>query len=261
MYEELYAPIPDLQACLERVNMGDVKPELTLDYLNRLIYAQAIHVPFENIDAWAEGKCPDLGIEALFDKIVTRRRGGWCFELNAYFHALLEAIGFECYGLGIRVSLGSKERTTMSHHAEMVICEGKKYVCDMGFGTVSMREAVPLDGSMTPHGFHIEPYGDGEYMLYHTEGGVTKDLMRFEDRAVYPVDYVLANFYHSQNTEGPFRLNLSCSILTPDCRKQLVNYTMKEYVDGNAVRVTTAADKTELSALLLEHFGIDYKLA
>ena len=82
MYEELYAPLPDRAAYLERIGLRDEPMPLNAETLHKLMYAHLTHVPFENLDVLEKHMTPDLGIEALFDKIVVRRRGGYCFELG-----------------------------------------------------------------------------------------------------------------------------------------------------------------------------------
>lgn len=259
MYEEMYRPVPDTGAYFARIGLEGWTPGCDKASLDRIIQAHITHIPFENLDVWDKGLCPELGVEALFDKMITRRRGGYCFELNGLLHALLKTLGFEVYGVGVRVMVGRDYYPPISHHAEICIIDGEKSFCDVGFGTVSMKYSIPLRGEETPDGFHIENEG-GMYSLYQrTDGGFQK-LMSFEDHPQLPVDYVLANYYNSQNTALPFRANLSVSILAGDVRKQLVNFTLKQYVDGKAISTHTAASRAELSELLKEHFGLDYPL-
>ena len=94
MSEELYAPIPDLDAYLARIGIAEAK-EPTLDFLDEVIMAHQCSVPFDDLDTCALDIVPSLGIPDLFEKIVVRKRGGYCFELNALFGALLKALGFQ----------------------------------------------------------------------------------------------------------------------------------------------------------------------
>ena len=75
MFDELYAPVPDVDAYLERI--GYTGPdEPTLAVLDDLIYAHLTHVPFENLGPCVDKVGPELGIETLFDTVVTKRQGG-----------------------------------------------------------------------------------------------------------------------------------------------------------------------------------------
>lgn len=257
MFENFYAPIPDLGAYLARIGLEGAELRPDRESLDRVIRAHITHIPFENLDAWDKGRTPELAVEALFDKMIVRRRGGWCFELNGLLHALLLELGFAAYGVGVRVMVGRTERTPISHHGEIVCINGEKFYCDVGFGTVAMTQSIPLSGEETADGFRIEKRG-GEYHVYQRVGDRDDYLMLFEDREFLPVDYVTANFYNAQNTELAFRKRLSVSILCGARRRQLVNYVLKEYERGAVVNTVEAAGKAELSALLREYFGIEY---
>ena len=79
----------DLQALFDRI--GYTEGGTDTERLIRLHRAYATHVPFENLDVY-NGRDVSLKTDDLFDKIVTRRRGGYCFELNGLLHALLRAL-------------------------------------------------------------------------------------------------------------------------------------------------------------------------
>ena len=97
MYEELYAPLPDAAAYLNRIGLAKETPEPTAQWLDRLVHAQLTHIPFDAMDVWGRGDTPSLAIDDLFDKIILRRRGGYCFELNSLFCAFLKALGYDAY--------------------------------------------------------------------------------------------------------------------------------------------------------------------
>src|SRR3954469_4622706 len=83
----------DLQAYLRRINYpGNQAP--TAAILCELHRAHLLAVPFENLDIHL-GRAISLNQDALFNKIVTRRRGGFCYELNGLFALLLRGLGFE----------------------------------------------------------------------------------------------------------------------------------------------------------------------
>ena len=252
MYEELYQKIPDADLYLESLGLSS-GTEVSLSFLNDLLQAQLTHIPFSNLDVWHRGICPDLGIEALFDKIILRHQGGYCYELNALFASLLQQLGFEVVHVGARITVGRDYLPPMTHRAMVCILGTDRYFCDVGFGTAACRYGIPLDGSVTPDGFFCR-YQDGEGFIYE---GQTQ-LMRFEDRPLDPVDFLVPNFYTSQNTALPFRANLSVSILTMHSRKQLVNMRLREYVAAKIVSEETVTTLSALSDLLLEHFGIRY---
>ena len=105
MYKEIYAPIPDAAQYLKRIGIDEI-PEPTREKLDKIVYAHLTHVPFENLDECWDKACPSLKIPDLYDKIVTRNRGGYCFELNAALFSLLKALGYEVYPVACRILYG-----------------------------------------------------------------------------------------------------------------------------------------------------------
>src|SRR3954453_19750282 len=82
----------DADAYLKRLGL-DARPPATLDGLARLTLAHLYTVPFENLDIPA-GRPIELELPLLFDKVVTRHRGGFCYELNSLYGWLLQELGF-----------------------------------------------------------------------------------------------------------------------------------------------------------------------
>lgn len=92
--------IPDVASYLARIHMKDHDkqgPALSRDFLDELIYHHQCSVPFENIEIYDDKTVPSLEIKDIYDKVVLRNRGGYCFELNALFSSLLVELGFDAY--------------------------------------------------------------------------------------------------------------------------------------------------------------------
>ena len=85
MYELTYQPLPDVDAYLARMNYTGSR-EVCLQTLNDLIYTHQCNVPFENLDCCDYHIPVSLEIDHLFEKVVLKRRGGYCFELNGIFY-------------------------------------------------------------------------------------------------------------------------------------------------------------------------------
>src|ERR1044072_486231 len=95
----------DVEMYLQRIGYdGPVLP--TARVLSALHRAHLVAVPFENLDIHL-GRRLTLDEDALFDKVVKRRRGGFCYEVNSLFAALLRRIGFEVTLLSARVARGA----------------------------------------------------------------------------------------------------------------------------------------------------------
>lgn len=135
IYGKYYEPLPDIEAYLARIGLAGETVPATREGLDRVIWAHLCTVPFENIDLYDYDIKVDFGIAELFEKIVQRRRGGYCFELNSIFMALLEALGFEVYAIGVRILMGGEGFIpAIAHRASIVVLDGKRYFADVGFG-------------------------------------------------------------------------------------------------------------------------------
>lgn len=93
-----------LAATLNHLSLPSEPQPPTLEYLQTLMVRHATRIPFENISLhYSPTRRLSLEVPDLFDKIVTRSRGGYCMELNAFFAALLRTLGYDLYTIGGRV--------------------------------------------------------------------------------------------------------------------------------------------------------------
>ncbi|MCF0120144.1 MAG: arylamine N-acetyltransferase, partial [Oscillospiraceae bacterium] len=133
MYEELYAPLPDVNAYLERIGLTEA-PAITPEGLDTLVFAHQRSVPFENYELCELDGHIDISIEKLFDKVVRRRRGGYCFELNGIFYSLLQALGFDVYPVLAKIFREGEEHLPPLHRCNIITIDGMRYFTDVGFG-------------------------------------------------------------------------------------------------------------------------------
>lgn len=177
----------DVDAYLERIAWeGAAEP--TLETLRRLHRRHLETVPFENLDVY--GKVPvDVELESSIDKIVGRRRGGWCFESNATFGALLSALGFGVRNLGAAVLLAGP--TEVVDHLCLEVRLEHPWLVDVGFGA-SFVEPLRLDRA----GPEEDPAGTFELLgspqgttLARLDDGVPTALYRFKRVALELADF------------------------------------------------------------------------
>lgn len=121
-----------------------------LSALSTLQRAHVTTIPFETLaitgDPHGErtGEGVVLSVPHLYEKIVERRRGGYCFELNGLFHALLDALGYEVQRAAARMA--SALRVPANHHTIIVMLD-RRYVVDVGTGPPMVRQPLPLNGT------------------------------------------------------------------------------------------------------------------
>jgi N-hydroxyarylamine O-acetyltransferase len=127
-----------------------------VETLARVQAAHVRHVPFENLSVVGDpfgddpGEGVTLSIPALYETVVERERGGYCFELNGLFTVLLDALGFDVHRGAAMVVPDDGEHTTPANHHAIVVTLDRQYVVDVGMGMPAMRRPTPLDGDETP---------------------------------------------------------------------------------------------------------------
>ena len=142
-------PMPPEQILryLDRIGLRDaVPPPPTLETLRRLQSAHLLHVPYENLDL-LRGAITALEHGALFEKIVEKRRGGLCFELNGLFCWLLCSLGYQVTSYAGRFIYPSEAGIQMRRHRVLVVTlEGKRYLTETGMNSEGPR--APEDAAL-----------------------------------------------------------------------------------------------------------------
>ena len=121
IYEELSSD--EIKKYLERIGFTET-PKVSKACLDELIYLHQCHVPFECLDTYHTDVMIPLDKASLYDKIVTRHRGGFCFELNGLFCLLLRGLGFDAYSVMCRVA-NTTELRNIAHRATLVTLDGR----------------------------------------------------------------------------------------------------------------------------------------
>ncbi len=132
----------DFDAYCSRINYSGSR-EPSVATLKGLHYAHVHNVPFENLDIFF-GKRLSLEPADLFAKIVSQKRGGYCYEVNSFFAIALQAFGFQVQGLLARVLYGFSNFRPRSHQLLLVTVENEPWIADVGFGSCCLREALRL---------------------------------------------------------------------------------------------------------------------
>jgi len=201
----------DLDAYFRRVGYaGDRAP--TLETLAALHALHPTAIPFENLDT-LRGAPIRLDIDSLQRKLVSERRGGYCFEQNLLFTNVLTALGFRVVGLSARVIWDRPDDAPRprTHMALLVPLNGDYYVCDVGFGGLTMTGPLLLTGEgeqRTPHEtFRIARDG-AEYVSQANVRGEWRSLYSFDLQQQLQTDIEVLNFFVAQHPSSPFRSRL-----------------------------------------------------
>lgn len=216
----------DLKAYLRRIGYtATVAPDLAT--LRALATAHVASIPFENLDPLFGVPVP-LDLAALQRKLVDSGRGGYCFEQNALFAAMLQTIGFTVSGLVARVLWRQADdaETAQTHMLLRVELDGVTWLADVGFGGHALTGALRLQSGLEqPTGhepFRLQLQSEDWRMqsLVH-ERWVT--LYHFDLRRALPIDYAVANHYVSTYPTSSFVNDLRVARTAADRRLTLRN--------------------------------------
>jgi N-hydroxyarylamine O-acetyltransferase len=245
----------DLDAYLARIAFeGPARPDLPT--LQALHLAHATHIPFENLDIQM-GLPILLDLEALQDKLVRRRRGGYCFEQNSLFLAVLRAIGFDAVAFEARVRLGMTEVRPRTHMLLRVGIGGEALLADVGFGGQGLLLSLPMDcreHAQFDDVYRVQPEGSQLVLQWRSPEGWL-DLYSFVPEERYPVDFEMGSHFTSTYPGSRFVQSLTAQLPTPEARHVLRNLTYTVVRAGATEERTLTVD--ELLPLLRQRFGIE----
>ena len=228
--------------------------------LARVAYRHALSIPFENLDPWL-GIPVSLDPEAVAEKLVTRRRGGWCFEQNLLLGDALRELGFEVRDLAARVLWGRDPGIVepRTHRVLQVRCDGRDWLVDAGFGGQSLTGVIEMDSELeqkTPHELlRLRRLGP-ERLLETSIRGMWRPMYRFDLTPQLPVDFEAPSFHLSNHPESRFVTGLIAALPTPEGRHALRDTELTWYDNlGNASQ--SQLPVSQLMATLRDVFGIN----
>ncbi len=196
---------------LDRIGLAP-PPAATLATLTGLQRAHLAAIPFENLDPRL-GRPVRLDIESLVGKLVADRRGGYCFEQNTLFAAVLRTCGFEVSTLEARVRPpGATSPLPRTHMVLEVTTEGSDWLVDVGFGGSGAALPVPFDGAEIDDGLspvRLVEEGPGSWVLQRSGEDGFADLYAFRRVPALPVDFEVANHYVSTHPQSIFVTTLT----------------------------------------------------
>jgi N-hydroxyarylamine O-acetyltransferase len=248
----------DLAAYVERIGFaGELRP--SAECLRELHLAHATHVPFENIEVLM-GRPVRLDIESLWKKLVEDRRGGYCFEQNTLFAAVLEQLGFRVTRLAARVRMGAVGVRPRSHMLLAVESDGRQWLSDVGFGGDALLYPVQwLPGETSAQfawKYRLMEEAPG-YVLQTWRGDGWVDLYSFTMEGQDAVDYEMANYYTSTHPDSFFRKQVMVHLPGPEVRVTLVGRRLIERRAEGASEVLLADDAAVLE-VLAARFGMRF---
>lgn len=228
-----------ISAFLKRIGLPeDLKTKPSLELLKLIQYHAVTHIPYENIDI-INGVPLNLDAEYLTNKIVTRGRGGYCFELNALLSHILKEMGFEVTDYLARF-LREVDGIPVRHHRVVAVkIDGKTYISDIGIGSKAPRYPLELtEGILQTQFDEIYEFSKDEalgWVLWEHHKGEKRKYISFTEDKQMEVDFILPSFYCEKHPNSKFNKSLMVAIKTEKGRKTISGNEYKEFVDDLVV--------------------------
>lgn len=260
-----------VEKCLARIGwQGSVRQDETC--LGELVRRFRYSVPYETLDLWRRREF-SLELPEIYDKIVNRHRGGYCFELNGLFAWLLRELGFEVREYFGRWLLGEDERIPMRRHR--VVCvrlpSGPDRVVDAGIGLAFMFSPLSLvfDRHQMRDGRTYRIVRDAEQSCvveFAAQTGWVR-LFSFDEAPQLPYDFDYAHWWCRTHPDSSFLKRVWVYLPTPDGGSKAVSLEKNETSGASELQFVvwdprnqcerrSLEDGAELAEVLNAHFGI-----
>lgn len=249
----------DLEAYFRRVGYtGGHKPEI--ETLQALHEAHATHIPFENLDILLH-KPIGLDVDDLQAKLIRARRGGYCFEHNLLFAAVLEKLRFQVTRLAARVRFGTNRVLPRTHMLLLVTLQDEPWIADVGFGGCGLLQPIPLmaDREIRQGQWSFRLRREREnWVLQCPQCDLGPDQYSFTLDPQLPVDYVLPHYYCSTFPESRFVQTLTVQLPTLTRRFMLRNRDFTVIEPGGSRTKQRLDDDEQLLQVLADPFGLRF---
>ena len=240
---------PDaLDRYLARVGLAGTRPSLT-----DLQAAHARSIPYEDLDIHL-GRPISLVVDDLVAKLVDDGRGGYCYEQNTLYAAVLEALGHPVTRHLGRVRLGDATSPRPATHMVLLV-DG--LVVDVGFGGATPLGPIPLGGAASYGGWTwtaeptVTPEGERGWLVRLGDDA----LYTFTEEPRHPVDYVAPNHYSSTHPLSLFTRHVLAQRWAGDVQVSLVDTALSERrSDGRVTELRLGP--ADLGDALRDRFGI-----
>ncbi|GGD82942.1 arylamine N-acetyltransferase family protein [Paenibacillus nasutitermitis] len=250
---------PEVTAYLERIGYKGVL-DGSAAVLAELQERHLHSVPYENLDI-LKGIPLSLEVPALIDKIVVRRRGGYCFELNALFGWLLRELGYVVTDLFARfwrdeTNAPPKRR----HHVLRVEAEGSTYLCDVGVGGIVPRRPVRMEEHLEqPQGdecYRLERDSYYGWVLCERKRGEWCWLYSFTEEPQLPKDFIMATYWCEHAPDSIFARSAMAAMRTSQGRNTLAGREFRIFTP-EGVQAFTPESEEAYNEALNTYFGIE----
>lgn len=245
---------------LARIGMDPDTP-VTLDreFLGCLQTGCVLSIAYENLDILAR-KPIDLSPDALYDKIVLRGRGGYCFELNGLLAHMLREMGFVVTERFARYLRGEPAIPMRRHRIVIVTLADGDYMCDIGVGQIAPRLPLKLEAGLMQaqngETYRFERDPRHGWVLWDLHHGAWREYICFSDDEAYDVDFVQPSFFCERHPESVFNKEPMIAIKTTEGRCSIDGRVYKAFRDEELVHIEEDISDVRMTELLHSVFRL-----
>ena len=248
----------DINKYFERINYTGT-PRVDFDTLASIQHQHLLNIPYENIDVQL-GTPLDFDIERIFEKLVMRNRGGWCYEMNGLLAWALSEIGFDVKRMSGAVMRSSKGDSQLGNHLVLEVVLDKSYMVDVGLGD-GLRWPIPIElGNYEQNGlgFSLEQLSDG-YLRFHNHEFSSVDSFDFKHAVANENELQLMCQQLQTDPLSPFKMLLIVQRFTPDdIFVQIGKVSHVINAEGKSTKVLDSV--SDLHEQLHQQFNLDVDL-
>jgi len=235
----------------------DTKIEPTYEFLKQIQYHAVTAIPYENLDL-VRGKLLSLEWEDVFEKVVTRHRGGYCFEVNALLSRFYKEQGFAVNDYLARYLRGEEGIPMRRHRVMTVELSDGEYLCDIGVGQKAPRYPLKVEEGLVQTQFgetyKLEKDETLGWVVYDLSKGDWRPFISFTTEKQYEIDFYQPSYYFETHPDSAFNKTYMIAIKTADGRKTLSDREFKIFAEDVLVHREENLSDERRNQILSEEF-------
>jgi N-hydroxyarylamine O-acetyltransferase len=245
-----------LQKYFDRIGFsGEAKPDILT--VTEMMRRQLFSVPFENLDVQAK-KVVSMVPEEIVEKIIERKRGGYCYEVNGLFAMALEELGVVYRFVAAR-PMYYPARRPRTHMAIVAALHDEDWLFDLGFGSYGIRAPLRLsrldiEVKQDYDSYMLSMSGDDGYLLKAFSEGAWVNQYAFDLSRQEWIDFVPANYFNSTHPDTIFTKKLLVVLYNPQGRQILFGDELTTVYRGHTEK--KIVDLSDINLILLNTFGL-----
>lgn len=243
---------------LARIAYPDEQMEASIESLKLLHSAHVLSIPFECLDIHLDTPI-SLNLEDLFEKVIIKERGGFCYELNFLFYNLLLELGYDCKIIAARIIKDNGTVGPEFDHMAVIVSFEDDWLVDVGYGDLFIEPIKISDGHTKKDWFRsyrIDQLEETRFMLSESSNGLEfKPRYEFSPKSRVVEEFYDQCFFKQSSKDSHFVKNKICTKPTLKGRATLLNDRL--IIKRNQERAEYSVDsESAYRQILQDTFGI-----